>query len=372
MELEQLPQDFLFLLEMCKSPEDVFPHQSKELQLTRQWLNYLSTYEAEDFNDLRLVNIYMSHLCAALVEGKLYGPFLRAPPASAEKLQKVDFHTELQTETSVENLKCPTLLSATNDDDLEEISDSGVVVGQEHTTNAEDFCPNYQNNNNSIKQRNSPVIQSGHITVGSTNLYFNVTTGRGTNMPGTTKPCHCPPKPCQCQIQSGTKCFCADRSRAGFDELTKATTTTTTTPLASNVRALEKTSFNSLCKAGNTTTVSNTEAADDNKSKLEVINSTTKIIKKMKSNVPPNFQEMSEDICELLEAISAELSGDVGPGCSAYLENELARYKAHVMSHPDLAAPLKILSSEMKLRYSLLLGLQNELVKLLSDPMCRK
>ncbi|XP_073838932.1 uncharacterized protein [Musca autumnalis] len=100
MELEQLPQDFLFLLEMCKSPEDVFPHQSKEWQLTCQWLDYLSTYEAEELNDLRLVNIYMSHLCVALVEGKLYGPFLRAPPVFAKVATPPQSLTRMPTTTT--------------------------------------------------------------------------------------------------------------------------------------------------------------------------------------------------------------------------------------------------------------------------------
>lgn len=81
----------------------------------------------------------------------------------------------------------------------------------------------------------------------------------------------------------------------------------------------------------------------------------------------PDDKEMPEDICELLEAISAELQGTTEPGSSDYLERELSRYKGFVMSHSDLATHLKSLSSGMKLRYFLLLGLQNDLVKLLSD-----
>lgn len=81
----------------------------------------------------------------------------------------------------------------------------------------------------------------------------------------------------------------------------------------------------------------------------------------------PDSKETREDICELLEAISAELRGTTEPGSSDYLERELSRYKGFVMSHSDLATHLKSLSSGMKLRYFLLLGLQNDLVKLLSD-----
>lgn len=84
---EALIQDSQFLLEMC--PDPPFSQNSNEQSLAQKWLDYLCTYQVEDLNDRRLKNIYISHLCAALVQRQLYGPFVREP--NKGKLEKVDF-----------------------------------------------------------------------------------------------------------------------------------------------------------------------------------------------------------------------------------------------------------------------------------------
>lgn len=178
MEFERLPQDFLFLLDVCKSPEQVFSHDSRELQLTRMWLDYLSTYEAESVLEKRLVNVYMSHLCAALVDGKLYGPFVREPPSEG-KLPSVDFHEELVTDAAEPNIKCQTMLAAADNTVMDDISDSGVVSGQEQIPEFS-HCENYRERDinsrnqeqmphishrpsNSLRESNSPGIKRGYL-----------------------------------------------------------------------------------------------------------------------------------------------------------------------------------------------------------------
>lgn len=107
MDSEQMSKDFLFLLDLCRKPENVFPEDSKELQLTRKWLNHLSSYECESTDEMRIVNLYMSHLCAALVKGTLYGPFAKEPPR--EKLQRIDFKPDIPAVISNELLMTPEL-----------------------------------------------------------------------------------------------------------------------------------------------------------------------------------------------------------------------------------------------------------------------
>lgn len=87
---EVLAVDFLFLLDMC--PQHPFPANSNEEYLAEKWLNYLCTYEVKDLADRRLKNIYISHLAAALIQRKLYGPFLREPQSG--RLKKTDFLEE--------------------------------------------------------------------------------------------------------------------------------------------------------------------------------------------------------------------------------------------------------------------------------------
>lgn len=85
---DALTQDSLFLLELCPVPR--FPPNSAEQSFSQKWLDHLCTYQVEDLDDRRLRNIYISHLCTALIQRQLYGPFTKDPPKG--KLEKVDFH----------------------------------------------------------------------------------------------------------------------------------------------------------------------------------------------------------------------------------------------------------------------------------------
>lgn len=138
-------------------------------------------------------------------------------------------------------------------------------------------------------------------------------------------------------------------------------------------------SFIDLCKGGGGVTGDKSNQPLGN-SPLPQITALTKFLPKpsaenLKSNVSPennneateDKEELRKDILELLEAISAELRGEMEPGSSRYLERELARYNNFLMSRPNEAEELRTLQSDRKLRFSLLLGLQSTLVKLLSD-----
>uniref|UniRef100_A0A1A9WC82 DUF4485 domain-containing protein n=1 Tax=Glossina brevipalpis TaxID=37001 RepID=A0A1A9WC82_9MUSC len=85
----ELTVDFLFLLDLCRNPKDVFHSNSSDFKLAKAWIDFLCTYPCKTVADRRLKNIYMSHLCTALVEGKLYGPFVKHPKKG--KLEMVDF-----------------------------------------------------------------------------------------------------------------------------------------------------------------------------------------------------------------------------------------------------------------------------------------
>lgn len=87
---DALAEDSLFLLDLC--PKQAFPSCSPEDNLAQKWMDHLCTYEVEDLNDRRIRNIYISHLCTALIKRQLYGPFLKEPPSG--KLEKVDFNAQ--------------------------------------------------------------------------------------------------------------------------------------------------------------------------------------------------------------------------------------------------------------------------------------
>lgn len=212
--------------------------------------------------------------------------------------------------------------------------------------------------------------------MGSTNLFFNVSTGGNAHPPPPASSCSCPPKPCQCS-QYGNTCSCQQRSSAGAE---------TRFPVRPNDESISSylmndlnlgpdlikkfdanlTSFIDQCKIGSTLAGKSPQSPGMFLPQRRP-SSQERIANISPTVADPDYKEMREDICELLEAISAELRGTTEPGSSDYLERELSRYKGFVMSHSDLATHLKSLSSGMKLRYFLLLGLQNDLVKLLSD-----
>lgn len=102
---DQLREDFLFLLDMLRKPEQAFPPCSPQLLLAQKWLDFLCTYKFDTLEDKRLRNMYMSHLCTGLIQSKLYGPFLGEPPLNS-KLTMVDFSAEPETNASAEILQC--------------------------------------------------------------------------------------------------------------------------------------------------------------------------------------------------------------------------------------------------------------------------
>lgn len=75
------------------------------------------------------------------------------------------------------------------------------------------------------------------------------------------------------------------------------------------------------------------------------------------------------DVIVLLKAIEAELSGYVGSGCNKYLESELLRYKSFIMNFSHIARVLNKLKSQSALRSFLLLSLQDDLIKLINEPL---
>ncbi|XP_046807282.1 uncharacterized protein LOC111675849 [Lucilia cuprina] len=373
-----LTQDFPFMLDLC--PVQAFPANSEEQNLAQKWLEYLCTYEVEDLNDRRLRNIYISHLCTALVQRQLYGPFLKEP-VKGEKLEKIDFHAVAV---------CPNTSMA-----LQPNAHSTMQLPARETSNftmtlnpskPSVFSPEQSSYTviNATKTINSTGVESqGQISVGSTNLSFNLTTGGD----GTSSPCSCPPKPCQC---SAIPCNC-NRSTAGADTphsqdediiCNYLMQQLNFTPEFLNNFDATLTSFMDLCK------VTSVEGRTQNQSKLSVTthkhyflpknpsslketetadSSKHQLVETRSVTTPPDYEEMREDINELLEAIKAELCGDSEPGSNDYLDRELSRYKSFLMANSYLAEHLKSLTSDIKLRNCLLLSLQNDLVKLLNE-----
>ncbi|XP_012158134.1 uncharacterized protein LOC105664962 [Ceratitis capitata] len=78
-------------------------------------------------------------------------------------------------------------------------------------------------------------------------------------------------------------------------------------------------------------------------------------------------ESLRQDVAALLEAIQGELSGYVESGCNKYLESELLRYKNFIMNFSSIACVLNNLKSQPALRSFLLINLQNDLIKLISD-----
>lgn len=188
---------------------------------------------------------------------------------------------------------------------------------------------------------------------------------------------HCSPKACHCD-RSGNACDC-DRKAAGADTSSLGCNSedvvckfllqkqTLPSDFLQNVDAT-LTLFMDLCKSvsveGRTQMNSFTQLLDSTASaslpRHQVF---------AKHHHPPENEKIREDISDLLEAISGELRGDIEPGTNDCLERELARYKVFMMSHSKLAIHLTTLTTDMKLRHFLLLSLQNDLIKLLSEDL---
>ncbi|KAM7357557.1 uncharacterized protein ACRADG_002849 [Cochliomyia hominivorax] len=434
-----LTQDSLFLLELCPTPS--FLANSQEQHFAQKWLDHLCTYEVEDLDDRRIRNIYISHLCAALIQQQLYGPFTKEPPKG--KLEKIDFHAAaascpnasilqpLQQPNAHSTLQYPALIQQqfyepfSNEppkDKLEKIdyhataascpnasilqplqqpnAHSTLQYPAEENVCQTNVCSPQQSASytivNATKTINSTGVETqGHITVGSTNLSFNVTSG---SPPETSTACKCPPKPCTCNIQP---CQC-NRSSAGSD--LKAPNDDeeevicnylmqqlNLTPDFLNEFDATLTSFMDLCKVASLEGKTHMQKHYESKSELSLEPPKYYFLpKKSSSPVQDNnlenssqqelmprtttrvtsateYEEMREDINELLEAISAELRGDSEPGSNDYLDRELARYKNFLMNQNHLSDHFCSLTSEHKIRNCLLLSLQNSLVKLLND-----
>ncbi|XP_012158136.1 uncharacterized protein LOC105664963 [Ceratitis capitata] len=97
----QLTENFIFFQDILKQPEDVFDCRSREYKLARAWLDKLSMSGFETIEDLRLRNVYMSHLVACLNYGKLTGPFV-SMPKPGPTLDPSDFQS-----TEKPRLTCP-------------------------------------------------------------------------------------------------------------------------------------------------------------------------------------------------------------------------------------------------------------------------
>ncbi|XP_065359103.1 uncharacterized protein LOC135953241 [Calliphora vicina] len=368
---DALTQDFLFMLELC--PVQAFPPNSDEQNLAQKWLEHLCTYAVEDLNDRRLRNIYISHLCAALVQRQLYGPFVKAPAEG--KLEKVDFHAvAVCPNTSV--IQQPIAHSTMQYPAREQSNLTMTLMPSQPSV----CSPEHSSYTvvDTTKTINSTGFESqGQISVGSTNMSFNITSG------GAAASCYCPPKPCECSA-NGIPCYC-NRATAGADSngpdddaiYNFLMQQLNITPQFLNNFDATLTSFMDLCK------VASLECKTQNQSQFSLAppkhyflpknpsslqnSSKHDLIQDSPRSLSPDCEEMCEDINELLEAITAELRGDAEPGSNDYLDRELSRYKNFFMENSHLASHLRSLTSNMKLRNCLLLSLQNDLVKLLNE-----
>ncbi|XP_030386242.1 uncharacterized protein LOC115633038 [Scaptodrosophila lebanonensis] len=83
-----LTNDFLLMLELSPLPEEAFARNTLEYRQAWLWLNKLSTLSCNTLYERRMRNMYMSHLSVCLNQKRLYGIFLQVPPI---ELEWVDF-----------------------------------------------------------------------------------------------------------------------------------------------------------------------------------------------------------------------------------------------------------------------------------------
>lgn len=305
----QLAQNFIFFQDIVKKPEEVFDCRSQEYKLANAWLNKLSMFGFETIEDMRLRNVYMSHLVACLNYGKLTGPFTSMPRPDGV-LDKSDFQSQQKPQQAV----CPRPKPSMS------ASQKACLVPKVDGTPCEcDYVCCDKNEQKKDCSGAAPTSAFDHIC-GYVMQYVNVPTCLDSQLRATVE---------HNQYHSHDAFTnCADAAAA-------------TTSAAFYGHEVDDKCVGGAFVASNCTTCG--------------------------ENVGLDHQFVRSQITTLLDAIGAELRGEQSPGTNDYLEYELARYKNFKLQFPQVAERIAKLKAEQSLRSYFLLNLQNDLVKLLND-----
>lgn len=305
----QLAQNFIFFQDIVKKPEEVFDCRSQEYKLANAWLNKLSMFGFETIEDMRLRNVYMSHLVACLNYGKLTGPFTSMPRPDGV-LDKSDFQSQQKPQQAV----CPRPKPSMS------ASQKACLVPKVDGTPCEcDYVCCDKNEQKKDCSGAGPTSAFDHIC-GYVMQYVNVPTCLDSQLRATVE---------HNQYHSHDAFTnCADAAAA-------------TTSAAFYGHEVDDKCVGGAFVASNCTTCG--------------------------ENVGLDHQFVRSQITTLLDAIGAELRGEQSPGTNDYLEYELARYKNFKLQFPQVAERIAKLKAEQSLRSYFLLNLQNDLVKLLND-----
>ncbi|XP_067643000.1 uncharacterized protein [Eurosta solidaginis] len=299
-----LTEDFLLFLDLCRDPNKVFKPNSDESCLAQKWLDKLCRYECDDVKERRLRNIYMSYLCCCLIEGVLKGPFATQPRSG--RLVMVDFNAKKR-----DPLTCPSLF---REKSYKECETPKVMRN-------EDFC-------------DPPMSSCCSSNAGSFSGVGSSGPVGGASGISTRDVMRCGPEvrfspDIQCEPDNGMK-------RTSGHVFTDYMLREIISPSA----------YNTFSQHLDASCASSCQEYDPHL---------------------PVKESMRQDVATLLEAISAELRGIVDSGCNDYLESELLRYKNFIMNFSSIACVLDKLKTQPTLRSFLLINLQNDLIKLITD-----
>ncbi|XP_039962928.1 uncharacterized protein LOC126763651 [Bactrocera neohumeralis] len=300
-----LTKDFLLFLDLCRDPNQVFTPNSDESCLAQLWLDKLCRYDCADLDERRLRNIYMSYLCCCLIEGVLKGPFSDQPRDG--RLQMVNFNA-----VKKQPLSCPVVCPArTTYKGCEDPKSKRFSDNCEQQLGS---CYSSDNVGNSVAAGSS-VESSVHREI---------------------MRCSTPEVRFSTDIQCEPSANGIKRRSSG-NVFSNYMVREIITPSAYNTLSSECSMPCDCCQEYDAF-----------------------------ANMKDTFRR---DVIVLLKAIEAELSGYVGSGCNKYLESELLRYKSFIMNFSHIARVLNKLKSQSALRSFLLLSLQDDLIKLINEPL---
>ncbi|XP_067645214.1 uncharacterized protein [Eurosta solidaginis] len=349
----QLTQNFIFFLDILKQPDEVFDCRSREYKLARAWLDKLSMGVFETTDELRLRNIYMSHLVACLNYGKLTGPFVSLPKPGTD-LDSVDFQGKVKTQA---RRVCPRAPPSGL------TQSEKVCLATVAKTPCEcDFVCCDKDEQQRHDQRNdcgaggSPYDRiCGYVT-----QYVNVPACLDVDLRSTM------------QVQ---KAQYHTRDMRGGESQHSAPQSPQSNAGSSGGKKYEKKSvsaYNGSSSGGRRGAASCGILSHDcgassfgvGSGKSDFGDNCSRTLKvEDDADCAQNYVHIQV----LLDAIASELRGEQTPGSNDFLECELARYKNFIQNYSDMSVKLEKLRQQPTLRSFLLLNLQNDLVKLLNE-----
>ncbi|XP_064539487.1 uncharacterized protein LOC135429167 [Drosophila montana] len=289
---ELLNTDFRLILAVTPKPEEIFCPKSSDYQLAMHWYRKLSTWKCETLNELRLRQVYMSHLSVCFNQKRLRGIFMQIPP---NELIMVDFMEKS------ESLPCCTSTSMMN-------------------TSA------WQAMATMMQQQQQPERAAGSC------CKANESHGMSRSAGGSNKR-RCTLRPPAHKITCKSRPKLVPRYFAEAKDLYSSST-------------------------------SSVSSSRENKSQ----HGSGTFGYNMRHRRPID-EQARKDMNYLLETIKSELRGQENQNTDEYLELELRRYRDFYARHrhTDPEFKVNVAAGPEKERIFMLLNMQNDLVKLLSD-----